>query len=301
MSRMVSIDPNDERPSFIKVANSIRAAILTGEFKPGERLPSGHDLAKFFGVARMTVHHSIRTLREEGFVVSQAGSGVFVRERPKLQGDGAREELAGVAAFLHEVGFLKRLPRTGWLMVGVERPESVAEHSFRTAVIGIILATLAGADTGRTASLCLVHDTPESRVGDISSVGRAYVSTVKPEAVSSHQTASMPDAVANVIQGLVQEYEAESTIESQVAHDADKIETLLQAREYKAQGQYSTEPWQESSLAGLKTDVARKLAQAVETADPEEWWKAFAQSYRELRKTSRGSRNSRSIGGSNRG
>jgi 5'-deoxynucleotidase YfbR-like HD superfamily hydrolase len=113
---------------------------------------------------------------------------------------------------------------------------------------------------------------------------------MKAEAISSHQTASMPDPVGDVIQRLVREYEAEETTEAQLAHDADKIETLLQAREYKAQGRYNTDPWQESSVAALKTDTGRKVAEAVEDVDPEEWWKAFARSYRELRRASRGSR-----------
>ena len=287
---MLPIDPEEDRPPFVKVANSIRAAILMGELKPGEQLPSGHDLAKFFGVARMTVQQSIRVLREEGFVVSQAGSGVFVRERPGVQSKGTRNELDGVATFLHEVGFLKRLPRAGWLMLGVDDPESVAEHSFRVAVTGIMLAALHGADVGRTAMLCLLHDAPETRVGDIPSIGRAYVSTMKAEAVASHQAASLPDVAGHVVQDLVQEYEAEDTVEAQLAHDADKIETLLQAREYQAQGQHHTEPWQESSVAALKTELGRRLAESIEATDPEEWWKAFAQSYRELRRTSRAGR-----------
>jgi len=63
---------------------------------------------------------------------------------------------------------------SGWLLLGVSEPESVAAHSFRTAIIGLILAAIEGADAGRTVSLCLMHDSPESRVGDIPNVGRAY-------------------------------------------------------------------------------------------------------------------------------
>ncbi|MCS7130781.1 MAG: HD domain-containing protein, partial [Archaeoglobaceae archaeon] len=37
--------------------------------------------------------------------------------------------------FIHEVGSLKLTPRSGWLKIGIEFPESVAEHSFRTAII----------------------------------------------------------------------------------------------------------------------------------------------------------------------
>lgn len=287
---MLKLDPEENRPPFVKVANSIRAAILTGELKPGDQLPSGQDLAKFFGVARMTVQHSIRVLRDEGFVVSQAGSGVFVRERsgqPAAQGD---DELSGVVKFLHEVGYLKQLPRAGWQLVGVEQPESVAEHSFRVAIIGMVLAALEGADVGRTASLCLMHDTPETRIGDIASVGRAYVSTTKAEVVARDQAAPLPDDLARLMQGFVEEYEAEDSIESRLAHDADKIETLLQAREYQTQGKYNTDDWQDSSIASLRTEVGKRLGQVAQVADPEEWWSAFEQSYRELRKASRGNR-----------
>lgn len=287
MSTMLATDPNDTRAAFIKVAGSIRAAILTGEFKPGQQLPSGHELAKFFGVARMTVQEAIRLLREEGFVVSRAGSGVYVRERPTSDVDGTNHELAGAVAFLHEIGFLKKVPRAGWFIAGVDRPESVAEHSFRVAVVGIMLATMQGADAGRTALLCLLHDSPETRIGDVPSVGRAYVHTVKAEAVSNHQTAAMPDALSSIFQGLVQEYEAGETTEAQLAHDADKIEMLLQAREYESHGQYNTEPWQNSALAGVRTDAAKVLANATKGTDPDNWWKAFADSYSELRRASR--------------
>lgn len=199
--------------------------------------------------------------------------------------------MAGTAAFLFEMGHLKQLARAGWLLLGVPQPESVAEHTFRVGIVGIALAAQEGADIGRTAALCLLHDSPESRIGDVPSVGRAYVSTASPEAVAAHQTSGMPPALAEVFQGLVAEYEAAETIESQVAHDADKLETLLQAIEYLAQG-HDTAPWRESSTAALRTDSAKNLANAINSADPHEWWSAFAASYRELRATSRGSKSS---------
>lgn len=75
------LDPNDPRPPYQQVANALRAAILTRSFEPGDKLPSGPDLAKQYGVARMTVQQAIRVLRDEGLVVSRAGSGVYVRQR----------------------------------------------------------------------------------------------------------------------------------------------------------------------------------------------------------------------------
>jgi putative hydrolases of HD superfamily len=291
---MQPIDAADKRPPFKKIANSIRAAILTGEFEPGQQLPPGRELAEFFGVAPMTVHQAIRTLRDEGFVTSRAGSGVFVSKQPAAPENDHREHpLSGLGDFLHEMGQLKRLPRAGWQFAGVPDPESVAEHSFRVAIVGIALATLEGADVGRTAALCILHDSPESRTGDIPAVGRAYVTTASPEAVSVHQTSGMPDTLAAVFQELVHAYEAEDSIESRLAHDADKIETLLQAREYETLGSHDTEQWQDSSTAALRTDAAKELADAILATTPTTWWSAFARSYSELRKQTRGTRDAR--------
>jgi len=77
----MSLDPDDPRPPYQQVANALRAAILTRKLAPGEKLPSGNELASRYGVARMTVQQAIRLLRDEGLVVSRQGSGVFVRER----------------------------------------------------------------------------------------------------------------------------------------------------------------------------------------------------------------------------
>src|SRR5271165_1540632 len=223
MMGMQPIDPADKRQPNVQIAASIRAAILTGELAAGAQLPAGHELAKFFGVSRMTVQTAIRTLREEGFVRTLAGSGVYVRDQAALPVPSEEDHpLAGTASFLFEMGQLKNLSRAGWLLLGIPLPESVAEHSFRVAVTGITLAAMEGTDVGRVAALCLMHDAHESRVGDVPSVGRAYVTTAAPEAITAHQTAAMPHEAAKVFQDLTAEYETTETAESRLAHDADK-------------------------------------------------------------------------------
>jgi len=55
----------------------------------------------------------------------------------------------------------------------------------------------------------------------------------------------MPDAAAKAFQELTAEFESgHQIIEAQVARDADKLETLIQAAEYQAQG-HDTAAWQE--------------------------------------------------------
>jgi DNA-binding transcriptional regulator YhcF (GntR family) len=77
----VTLDPDDPRPPYVQVANTLRAAILTKALSPGEQLPSGADLAARYSVSRQTVQNALKILRSEGLIVSRQGSGVFVRER----------------------------------------------------------------------------------------------------------------------------------------------------------------------------------------------------------------------------
>lgn len=77
----MTLDPDDPRPPYRQVANALRAAILTRKLAPGDKLPSGNELAQRYGVARMTVQQAMRLLRDEGLIVSRPGSGSYVRER----------------------------------------------------------------------------------------------------------------------------------------------------------------------------------------------------------------------------
>ncbi len=79
----MSLDPDDPRPPYQQVSSSLRAAILTKKegFEAGDKLPSGPELAKHYGVARGTVDKALDLLRGEGLIVTRQGSGSFVRER----------------------------------------------------------------------------------------------------------------------------------------------------------------------------------------------------------------------------
>ncbi|GAA2476717.1 GntR family transcriptional regulator [Streptomyces thermolineatus] len=77
----MSLDPDDPRPPYQQISSALRAAILTKKFQPGDQLPSGPELAKHYGVARMTVGKALKLLQDEGLIVTRPGSGSFVRER----------------------------------------------------------------------------------------------------------------------------------------------------------------------------------------------------------------------------
>jgi len=69
--------------------------------------------------------------------------------------------------FLETSGALKRIQRTGWVDVGVCAPESVADHTFRTAILCMLYADMNGLDTLKLLKMVLIHDLPEAIIGDL--------------------------------------------------------------------------------------------------------------------------------------
>ncbi|MFI7550845.1 HD family hydrolase [Micromonospora sediminimaris] len=180
-------------------------------------------------------------------------------------------DAAGAMRFIFEAGVLKRAARTGWWFAGIKNPESIAEHSFRTAIIGMMLAAMEGADPARVSMLCVLHDTQETRITDIPHIAKRYLTAAPNTTITADQVAACPPAVAGLINAAVAEYEAGETPEAIVARDADKLECLVQAVEYRHQGIDNVQRWIDSSRAALKTTSAHRLADAALTGQPLAW------------------------------
>lgn len=186
----------------------------------------------------------------------------------------------GIIAFAYEAGHLQQMPRAGWLLAGIRHPESVAEHSFRTAVLAYVIATLEGANPDHAAVLALFHDLPETRSGDVPSVGRPYVRTTDPRQIAADQVAGLPAELAERIRGLVDEHEnaktPAATAEARCSRDADKLDCLLKAREYEAAGNQLVQPWIDTMVDAIATETGKRLAAAAQELGPEAWWADFA-------------------------
>lgn len=72
-----------------------------------------------------------------------------------------------ILEFALTLGKLKTLKRSGWIRNNIKNPERVTEHSFRVAVLAMILAPKVGADVNRSVKMALIHDIGEAEIGDI--------------------------------------------------------------------------------------------------------------------------------------
>jgi putative hydrolase of HD superfamily len=176
-----------------------------------------------------------------------------------------------IANFLFEVGMLKRTPRSGWQFLAGAEGESVADHSFRVAMIAFVLSRLEddAIDADRVLRLALLHDLPEARTGDLNYMNQKYVRVDEARAA-----ADMVDGLpfADELAALLEEYRREETPESVAAHDADQLELLLQLVEQRDAGVPSTEGWVPFVLKRLRTEGGRKLAQSILEGDSSRWW-----------------------------
>lgn len=177
----------------------------------------------------------------------------------------------GIAAFGYELGILKRIRRAGWWHLGVRDPESVAEHSLRVAQLAALLAAEEGGNPERAAFLALWHDAAETRTGDLPHTAQPYLTKPDPRTITADQTADLPEAARDSVCGAVDEYEQRETTEARCAKDADKLEMLLQAVEYRDAGVARVDGWIESARKGLITDSGRRIAEAALVVSPLAW------------------------------
>lgn len=177
--------------------------------------------------------------------------------------------MKNIANFLFEVGMLKRTPRTGFQFLG-SGAESVAEHSFRTAMIGYSLAQMDGkADVGRVLQLCLFHDIPEARIGDLNYVNKKYV---KPDEEKAVEDLARQLPFGDDYRTTLQEFLAKRTHEAKLAHDADQLEMILALKEHKDLGNRYADEWYPFALERLTTDVAKQLSAVIWETDSSKWW-----------------------------
>ena len=181
-----------------------------------------------------------------------------------------------IMKFLYEMGQLKRVKRSGWWIAGVKDPESVAEHSFRTAAIAYLLAHLEGVDSGKAVLMALFHDLPEARTNDAHHIVRRYADwkDVDKKAIDE-QSKRLPDGVAKEIILLFEEFEKEDSFEAKVVRDADLLECIVQAREYQALGYNDVADWIFNARAALQTESAKKIAAECLKTEPKEWWQGL--------------------------
>lgn len=179
-------------------------------------------------------------------------------------------ELPKFVNLMHEIGMLAKTPRSGFAFLGSGN-QSVAEHSFRMAWIGFILAELSPKTLNRERLilLCLVHDLAEARTGDLNYVNKRYVQADEEKAAQDIRSAY---PCGEFLYTAMQEYREGKTPEAQLAHDADQLELLLVLKKEMELGNSRAERWYSNTQKRLKSTIAQKIADTILETPADSWW-----------------------------
>lgn len=128
---------------------------------------------------------------------------------------------------------LKRLPRTGWLEVGVKDPESVASHSYSLTVLAMVEAEARGLDACKAVKMALLHDLAESYTGDLTpatkkNIPKNILHQVE-KAIIRELVSSLPAQTAQQYIKLYEEYLRRKTPEARLVHRLDRRELVAEA------------------------------------------------------------------------
>ena len=139
-----------------------------------------------------------------------------------------------------EIGLLKKIQRTGWVLKGIKDVESVAEHSWRVAMLALLFAKDLDLDALKLVKMALIHDLGEVVIGDVKwEQGTKVVGSRK----KKHQDEKI--AIKKIFSdnpnfqeyvSLWDEFNEQKTREAKIVKEFDKLEMAIQAFEYQKEG-----------------------------------------------------------------
>jgi putative hydrolase of HD superfamily len=155
-------------------------------------------------------------------------------------------------------------------MRGVPEAESVADHSYGVAFIALLLAEMVPqpVDRAKLLTIALLHDLPESVVGDLPSPAMAHfppgAKQSAEEAVLSQLLEGLPSAER--WRAWWQEFEEGTSLEGQLVRDADRLDVLIQAHVYERTtgNRWLAEFWPPDGESPFTSSAAQELYEELQ-------------------------------------
>jgi putative hydrolase of HD superfamily len=136
---------------------------------------------------------------------------------------------------------LKKVKRAGWVQqLQTENVESVADHTFLTALMAMVLADLKGFDTEKIVRMALLHDLEEIIIGDLTPRDKEKISAkelkrMKEDAMKKI-VLSIPKKLRPKYLKLMKEHKKYKSKEAKLLNEIENLEMIFQALEYEKDG-----------------------------------------------------------------
>jgi len=177
-----------------------------------------------------------------------------------------------VTNLLFELGFAYNVKNTSWQLIKADNIPSLAEHSYRCAIIAFVIAVLEKMkDPYKIAFKALINKTYKIRLCDRHKVSANYFDYPRDieDEVRKDQFKLLGDKFTkNII-----ELDNLSNKEKVIIKDADQIELALEAREFIDKGYKDAYIWIKRIQKVLKTKSAIGILRNIQRVHSNDWWK----------------------------
>ena len=179
-----------------------------------------------------------------------------------------------IVNFLYEVGTAKNIVRSHHQTINWSN-DTIAAHSFRVTIIGLVLANFEKVKEDKVVKMCLLHDLAELRTGDANFLNKFYR--------TENEERAIQDQWKNIIGGkevisLLKEYNKRKSKEAIVAKDADILDQILLQKEYLSHRPYDFKKWHNHMERQIKTKSALEISKLTFRTQPMDWIYDFARS-----------------------
>ena len=165
--------------------------------------------------------------------------------------------------FFKTAANLKKISRQGWIdKLSLDNPESVADHSYSMAVMSMVISDLENYNSEKILKMVLLHDLAESKIGDRTP---EQISNEKKNKLENNAfdeiIKNLPDSIKSQYLKIWQEYQENTSPESKIVHQIDRLEMALQAKIYQKDGhsKEKLESFFESAKTGITDPKLKEL------------------------------------------
>lgn len=180
------------------------------------------------------------------------------------------DSLSDQLKFLQEIIKLKDVKRSGWVIAGVDDPESVSDHLFSTAILSMVFAKKIGLDADKCIKMAIMHDIGEVYTGDIATRLHEEDQTVSNEEkkrlgdeATRRIISKLPEDSADEFLKLWEEYEERKTPEAILVKELDVLDYCVQLLEYKNKTDYDLTEFLRTADVKIKTPEIREVFEEI--------------------------------------
>lgn len=147
---------------------------------------------------------------------------------------GRKDSCKGPVELFRAAGVLKTIPRKGWGKAGITNQESVADHTFRMAVIAAYLSKQMKLDSGKLVRMSLFHDLAESKIGDLTPEEKTSEKAHRmiEQRILRSLVGTLPTQEGKVLLRDCEELFQMKTREARLVWQIDKLEMGLTMKDY---------------------------------------------------------------------